>query len=47
MLECRKRVKELFEYYGWLNLPFEEVFEKQFLIGDSLKIMKNWRDEDE
>lgn len=42
MQECRKRVKDLFVYYGFENLPFEEVFEKQFLIGDSLKIMKQW-----
>lgn len=47
MLECRKRVKELFEYYGWIKLPFEEVFEKQFLIGDSLKITKEWNKENE
>lgn len=42
MLECRQRVKDIFAYYGWNDLPFDEVFEKQFIIGDSLKIMKQW-----
>lgn len=47
MAECRQRVKDVFAYYGWTDLPFEEVFEKQFLIGDSLKIMKQWEEENE
>lgn len=47
MAECRQRVKDVFAYYGWTDLPFEEVFEKQFLIGDSLKIMKQWAEENE
>ena len=46
MAECRQRVKDVFAYYGWTDLPFEEVFEKQFLIGDSLKIMKQWEEEE-
>ena len=46
MAECRQRVKDIFAYYGWTDLPFEEVFEKQFLIGDSLKIMKQWEEEE-
>lgn len=46
MQECRQRVKDVFAYYGWIDLPFDEVFEKQFLIGDSLKIMKQWEEED-
>ena len=45
MAECRQRVKDVFSYYGWHDLPFEEVFEEQFLIGDSLKIMKQWEEE--
>ena len=47
MAECRQRVKDVFAYYGWTDLPFEEVFKKQFLIGDSLKIMKQWEEENE
>lgn len=46
MLECRQRVKALFAYYGWHDLPFDEVFEKQFIIGDALKIMKQWEEEE-
>lgn len=46
MQECRKRVKDIFAYYGWTDLPFEEVFEKQFLIGDSLVIQKRWAEEE-
>lgn len=46
MMECRQRVKDIFAYYGWTDLPFDEVFEKQFLIGDSLKIMKQWEEEE-
>lgn len=46
MMECRQRVKDIFAYYGWTDLPFDEVFEKQFLIGDSLKIMKQWEKEE-
>ena len=46
MAECRQRVKDIFAYYGWTNLPFEEVFEKQFLIGDSLAIQKRWAEEE-
>lgn len=46
MQECRQRVKDVFAYYGWIDLPFDEVFEKQFLIGDSLKIMKQWEEEE-
>ena len=46
MMECRQRVKDIFAYYGWTDLPFDEVFEKHFLIGDSLKIMKQWEDEE-
>lgn len=45
MMECRQRVKDIFAYYGWIDLPFDEVFEKQFLIGDSLKIMKQWEED--
>lgn len=47
MLECRKRVKDVFAYYGWTDLPFDEVFEKQFLIGDSLEIQRKWIEEGE
>lgn len=47
MFECRQRVKDLFSYYGWEDLPFDEVFKKQFLIGDSLKIQKQWELENE
>lgn len=47
MEECRRRVKELFGYYGWQNLPFDEVFEKQFIIGDSLAIQKQWAEEND
>lgn len=47
MLECRRRVKDIFKYYGWEDLPFDEVFEKQFLIGDSLEIQKKWAVEQE
>lgn len=47
MLECRQRVKELFAYYGWEKMPFDEVFEKQFLIGDSLEIQKRWAEEEQ
>lgn len=46
MAECRQRVKDLFAYYGWTDLPFDEVFEKQFLIGDSLAIQKKWAEEE-
>ena len=46
MMECRQRVKDIFAYYCWTDLPFDEVFEKQFLIGDSLKIMKQWEKEE-
>lgn len=46
MAECRRRVKELFGYYGWQNLPFDEVFAKQFIIGDALEIMKQWEKEE-
>lgn len=46
MAECRQRVKDIFAYYGWTDLPFEEVFEKQFLIGDSLAIQKKWAEEE-
>lgn len=46
MMECRKRVKDVFAYYGWDDLPFEEVFEKQFLIGDSLEIQRKWAEEE-
>lgn len=45
MQECRQRVKDVFAYYGFEDLPFEEVFEKQFLIGNSLKIMKQWEED--
>lgn len=45
MMECRQRVKDIFAYYGWTDLPFEEVFEKQFLIGDSLEIQREWAEE--
>ena len=47
MLECRKRVKDVFAYYGWTDLPFDEVFEKQFLIGDLLEIQRKWIEEGE
>ena len=46
MAECRQRVKDVFAYYGWTDLPFDEVFEKQFLIGDSLAIQKKWAEEE-
>lgn len=46
MIECRQRVKDIFAYYGWKDLPFDEVFEKQFLIGDSLAIQKKWAEEE-
>ena len=46
MAECRQHVKDIFAYYGWTDLPFEEVFEKQFLIGDSLAIQKRWAEEE-
>ena len=46
MKECRQRVKDVFAYYGWTDLPFNEVFEKQFLIGDSLAIQKKWAEEE-
>lgn len=46
IIECRQRVKDIFAYYGWTDLPFEEVFEKQFLIGDSLAIQRRWAEEE-
>lgn len=45
MMECRQRVKDIFAYYGWTDLPFDEVFERQFLIGDSLEIQREWAEE--
>ena len=45
MMECRQRVKDIFAYYGWTDLPFDEVFERQFLIGDSLEIQREWVEE--
>lgn len=46
MAECRQRVKDIFAYYGWTDLPFDEVFERQFLIGDSLEIQRKWAEEE-
>lgn len=46
MQECRNRVIDLFKYYGFEELPFDEVFEKQFLIGDSLEIQRKWAEEE-
>lgn len=46
MAICRQRVKNVFHYYDWDDLPFDEVFEKQFLIGDSLNIQQKWINEE-
>ncbi len=47
MATCRERVKEVFAYYGWYDLPFDEVFETHFLIGDSLEIQRRWAEEND
>lgn len=42
---CRQRVKDLFAYYGYTDLSFDEVFNKQFILGDALKKMREWSEE--
>lgn len=39
MRVCRERVRALFESYGYGDLDFDYVFQKNFIVGDALRLM--------
>lgn len=44
---CKERVRALFSEYGYGDLDFDAVFKTNFIVNDSLKVMKKWSLENE
>ena len=46
MNECKARVRALFAEYGYSDLDFESVFATNFIVDDTLKVMRQWEEEE-